>query len=836
MAEQNSQRGEPQSEADEARLDVGLQAGFGPVPGVADARAGLSVLAEIEGRIGTETRVFLRREDGPGDAPGGEGAAQSPPGGARYEARGEIARGGMGVIVRSHDTDLGRDVAMKVLQPRHADNEAMVRRFVEEAQIAGQLQHPGVLTVYELGLQPDRRPYFTMRLIKGRTLAELLDDRSGPDQDRRRFLSVFERVCQTMAYAHARGVIHRDLKPANVMVAEFGEIQIVDWGLAKLLPRDDANGPPRVHADDETEIQLPQTEAQGSHSIAGSIMGTPAYMPPEQARGEIDQVDERADVFALGAILCEILTGTGAYTGDASASLEAAKEGRLEGAWTCLDACGADDELVALVKSCLAPNRRERVRHAGVVADRLTAYLASVDERARASELAAAKAGARAAEERRRRRLTLTWAAVMLAAVVVGGSIVVWSQNQRLQNIAAASDLANERLNELTRLLEEARATPASESRSWVALRAAGAHVSALRGAVALDEATRDRASALLDEYSRAERDRRMVERIEDLVIVGATHDDPESWNRMADQIGEAFLDYGIDLKNTAPEEIADRIRASDLTPQLTDGLELWIRARGYPGTVGGAGFTREQMAAWADVLYAADPDPFRVGVRRQIYTERPEALELARLARSEAFETAPPRTLSWLGNCFLRVNDVEAVDDVYRRALGIHPTDFMLNFDYAWSLALLGRWEEATRYYHRALAIRPKNSGIWRRLGLALWETGDLAGAIDALDRSIEQRPDHAPTYVDLGRARAAANDLDAALGAYRTAIGLDPDLAIAHCRLGLALQARGDLAEALEALHRGHELGSATVGWQEPSQEWVDECRRRLESLPEG
>ena len=119
----------------------------------------------------------------------------------------------------------------------HRDNPDLVRRFVEEAQIGGQLQHPGIVPVYELGTFADRRPYFTMKLVKGRTLAELLDGRQDPADDRPRFLAIFEQVCQTVAYAHARGVIHRDLKPANVMVGSFGEVQVMDWGLAKVLPR-----------------------------------------------------------------------------------------------------------------------------------------------------------------------------------------------------------------------------------------------------------------------------------------------------------------------------------------------------------------------------------------------------------------------------------------------------------------------------------------------------------------------------------------------------------------------------------------------------------------------
>ena len=154
----------------------------------------------------------------------------------RLQLFGEIARGGMGAVLKGRDTDLGRELAVKVLLDRHRDDPDLVRRFVEEAQIAGQLQHPGIVPVYDLGTFADHSPYFSMKLVRGRTLAELLQGRSSPDQDRPRFLGIFEAVCQTMAYAHARGVIHRDLKPSNVMVGSFGEVQVMDWGLAKVLP------------------------------------------------------------------------------------------------------------------------------------------------------------------------------------------------------------------------------------------------------------------------------------------------------------------------------------------------------------------------------------------------------------------------------------------------------------------------------------------------------------------------------------------------------------------------------------------------------------------------
>ena len=162
----------------------------------------------------------------------------------------------MGAILKGRDIDLGRDLAIKVLLEQHVKSPELIRRFVEEAQISGQLQHPGIVPIYELGVMGDRRPYIAMKLVKGQTLASLLDDRSSAAADRTRLLGIFEHVCLTMAYAHARGVIHRDLKPSNVMVGSFGEVQVMDWGLAKVLPQggvaDDATAGRVEH---ETVIQ-----------------------------------------------------------------------------------------------------------------------------------------------------------------------------------------------------------------------------------------------------------------------------------------------------------------------------------------------------------------------------------------------------------------------------------------------------------------------------------------------------------------------------------------------------------------------------------------------------
>jgi serine/threonine-protein kinase len=323
------------------------------------------------------------------------------PGGAgRYELLGEIGRGGMGAVLKGRDPDLGRDLAVKVLLAEHREDPDLVRRFVEEAQIAAQLQHPGVVPVHELGQLDDGRPYFTMKLVKGRTLSALLAGRETPGHDRPRLLGIFEQVCQAMAYAHARGVIHRDLKPSNIMVGSFGEVQVMDWGLAKVLPQA-LNGQSQEHAEEAAPgvIRTVRSGSEDGASSPGSVMGTPEHMAPEQARGEVEGVSERSDVFALGSILCEIFTGQPAYTGPSrQAILGKAAGGETADALRRLEGCGLDVELVALARRCLEVDPEERPRDAGEVARRLEAYLAGVQERLRAAERARAAAEARAEE------------------------------------------------------------------------------------------------------------------------------------------------------------------------------------------------------------------------------------------------------------------------------------------------------------------------------------------------------------------------------------------------------------------------------------------------------
>ena len=231
------------------------------------------------------------------------------------------ARGGLGEVFVARDEELHREVALKQIQDRHADHADSRSRFLLEAEITGGLEHPGIVPVYGLGHYPDGRPFYAMRFIRGDSLKEAIeqfhraDQRSGRDPgeralDLRQLLRRFVDVCNAVAYAHSRGVLHRDLKPGNVMLGPYGETLVVDWGLAKPIGRSDDAVP-------STETTLLPASGTGlAATQIGSALGTPAYMSPEQAVGDLNRLGPRSDVYSLGATLYCLLTGEVPFDGD----------------------------------------------------------------------------------------------------------------------------------------------------------------------------------------------------------------------------------------------------------------------------------------------------------------------------------------------------------------------------------------------------------------------------------------------------------------------------------------------------------------------------------------
>ncbi|MFZ5481866.1 MAG: SUMF1/EgtB/PvdO family nonheme iron enzyme [Myxococcota bacterium] len=378
----------------------------------------------------------------------------------RYEDLGPIGTGASGEVRRVRDRDLNRVMAMKIIRPGLMGQARAMARFIEEAQATAQLQHPGVVPVHEMGRLPDGRLYYTMREVRGDTLNDVIIEvhessregtwRAAPNGwTFRRLVDAFHKVCETVAYAHARGVVHRDLKPEHVLVGPFGEVLLLDWGLAKVLGR----------ADLEDRVVTDRSRDASKATWMGTVAGTPAYMPPEQALGEIDRLGPHTDVYALGCILYEILCGAPPYEGrTAMAVLQQVLQGPPVPVRT--RAAGLPplpDELVATCEHAMRREPGDRFPDAGALARELGAWLEGSRKREQA---AAAVAEAEAvlpvvAALREKAEASRAEAQRLLGGVRPGDPVEVklpaWEREDEAARLEEAAESAQVRFAEILR-------------------------------------------------------------------------------------------------------------------------------------------------------------------------------------------------------------------------------------------------------------------------------------------------------------------------------------------------------------------------------------------------
>jgi serine/threonine protein kinase len=358
---------------------------------------------------------------------------------SRYTLTRLHGEGGLGEVWVAHDNDLERDVAFKQIKPSRASRSDLWRRFLKEAKITGQLEHPNIVPVYELGQgEQDKPPFYTMRLVKGQSLSEAITEhhrrRQAGEEDplaRPKLLQAFMSVCQAINYAHSHGVIHRDLKPDNVIVGRFGEVVVLDWGLAKLVDQ----------PDEKATLLALSEDAQTDATQAGQALGTPAYMAPEQAEGRIDLVNRRTDIYGLGSILFEILTGQAPHRGSSTAEvlrkITTAETPRVRSVDPSVPR-----PLEAICARAMARIPEDRYESAAALAEDVQRWLADEPVTAYREPLRV-----RLGRKLRRHRSLVAGAAVVLLSVSIVSTVLAWFINQEKNRAAAAEKVALEEKN-----------------------------------------------------------------------------------------------------------------------------------------------------------------------------------------------------------------------------------------------------------------------------------------------------------------------------------------------------------------------------------------------------
>jgi serine/threonine protein kinase len=705
--------------------------------------------------------------------------------GGKYKLVERIGEGGMGEVwLAEQQEPVKRKVAVKLIKPG-MDSRLVLARFQAERQALAIMDHPNIAKIFDGGMTSEGRPYFVMEYVKGVPLTEYCDSAR---LDLAKRLELFMSVCRAVQHAHQKGVLHRDLKPSNVLACLYdGQpiVKVIDFGVAKALHQ-----------------PLAEDTLITGH---GMIIGTPLYMSPEQAELNNLDVDTRTDIYSLGVILYELLTGT---TPLQKQQLKAA----------------AVQEVLRLVKEYEPPTPSARLTQTAEAPSiaaqrnldpkRLTRAIAgdldwivmkSLDkERGRRYETPAALARdierfllqepiearppslwywLRKRSSKHRKILLATIAAIVISFFVIDR--IVDGVVERRERVAKASATLSTALEQASLTLGKAIASQPTHTAEWDAAKVSRDRIDDLLKTSEVTPEAAARAKTYFRDFDAAQSNRKLAEQIEDVLITSATHDDIDSWLRMEKQFEEMFTARGFDFRIEEPAELAARIQKDPAAAQLCDALELWIGTKGQLGAMGGPKATAETMQPWADVLLAADPDPFRSGCRKLLYSGKrftPE--QVAEIGKGVDLKKQNARALSWYGGLFAAAGAMDRATEINELALDQSPDDFMLNFDTGFAFASNKKWQEAQRYYQRALVLRPNSAGVWRCAGNAYRHTSELQQSKRALERSIKLEPTHASTHLDLAQTLRDLKDIPAALASAKKALALSKETSPTHAR----------------------------------------------------
>ena len=670
-----------------------------------------------------------------------------------YEVQAVLGRGGMGIVFRALHLRLNRPVALKMILAGPYAGPHELERFVREAEAVAGLRHPNIVQVYDAG-ELDGRPYFTMELVEGGRLAQKI---AGVPQPARQASALVAAVAEAVHVAHLSGIVHRDLTPANILLTPDGTPKVTDFGLARRVQED------------------------GGITLTGRPIGTPSYMAPEQARGDNRAIGPTTDVYALGAILYELLTGRPPFRGETvAATLQQVLTGEAVPPTRLNPRIPRDLQTICL--KCLSKDPARRYPSARALVDDLGRF-------ERGEPIAARPLGRGERLVRWARRhpsQAAALAATVLLALAAAGAIG-WLIGQRTQTVRAVK--AN--LEAAVRLQQQSALTEARGRVEQAQLRLGDDGPASIR--------------SLLDQV---QRDQRLLERLEAIRMERVTFVEGRD-NHLADvrynnaqadrQYQKAFFDAGLDEPPDDPGRTSQKINASAVRLPLVAALDDWA--------VCASGKTRQSWVL--RVAIGADTDAWRRRVRD------PDAwgnlAVLAQLARTAPVAKQPLPLLLALAE-HLRLIGGDGIA-LLRRVQEQHPNDFETNF--ALANALLdeqkrptGGPSPAALLYQKALALRPDSVAVLNNLGLVLYARYWLddnppdwsgPGAISVYEKAARVDPRCAAVYNNLGRALSAGGLLGSAISSYQEALRIDPQLPQVHFNLGETRAARGQFDEAM-------------------------------------
>ena len=870
-------------EAASAPTHVGGTVAPETVAGTVDSQALESVSGTnvSESQVGGRTRLSFGKRRGSKtkmekSPTGGTSTAKkaAEPEGERYDLVDNFAHGGMGNIWKAHDQRIYRDVAYKELLPRALRRPRVVDRFVQEAQITGQLEHPGIVPIYDLGWQENGAPFYAMKLVHGIEMKERIEGLhkipKGSTEYRRMFVKLlgsFIDTCNALAFAHTRGVLHRDLKPQNVMLGAFGETLVLDWGLAKILDADaertdgaaivsgdysdnfdadeemageslgslsEAANPTRILDGPEGSFtaatQMSGTvktdsRTEGTETKYGSVMGTPAYMPPEQAEGKLDLMDGRTDIYSLGAILYEILTN------DAPVPRSKMDE-MLDHVINKPITPPIEREsttprpLNAIAMKALSKRREDRYRSALDLAQDVEDYLA--DEPVSAYPEPWYDKGRRWAK---RHRTAVTSTAAVVVAVIVG--MAAWSsiessrirglQNAAEEKLGQAQSLATAgRFDDATLRLTEASGLVENEP----SLQAIGA---AIEGQLAAIEGLAEAAEREHIATIRLEAEQELA-LAADVIQSGTRLNDAQAAlteivTRLADEesLKDLYTQAQVDL-GVVTEVISTQQQRDEAQQTFAQFQSLVDRARFFATATTGddlipnavtarkaaedavnlyGGLSGDYLAAAPSFLSPEQVDYLRQGSYELLLVLAETELTLVRNEPVDAQAEAARRSLKALDRAenlgvqsrallLRRARYHDMTGDENQRDLTlldaekIEPSSSLDFFLIGEERRRAGLFDEALKSYRQALQVDPEHFWSLHQMAQTHLLSGQAEAAVAGYTACITRRPDERICYLTRGIAYASLGQIEPALADLDRAQKLDPNLYAAYLNRG--------------------------------------------------